>query len=287
MHACTFTRLSLVGSLVIATGVAHAQRIENGPSDGSRSQRTADAASGNEQIRILVQGTLATNQVAIGGEITGTTISANGLTFEIDLSDQAQAARRVEKWDGQPVSVEGSLYAKRSPERGQRLLIRPTRIRPLHSLHDPRNKSMKNAFDSGASKSDSTPDSRPNASAKNLRMEELRWQRRPLLIFAPDQTSDSLQKQTEPITDVREKIDERDMAILQIVGSRGTIDGQPLTSESVRQLRSRYDIDQDQFAVLLVGKDGTVKLKRNEPVAWKTLFERIDSMPMRKREMQQ
>jgi len=43
--------------------------------------------------------------------------------------------------------------------------------------------------------------------------------------------------------------------------------------------------DFDDFAVIPVGKDGTVKLRKDRPVAPKDIFRLIDSMPMRQREM--
>jgi len=39
------------------------------------------------------------------------------------------------------------------------------------------------------------------------------------------------------------------------------------------------------FRVRLVGKDGSVKLDRGEPVGTTTLFSLIDAMPMRRAEM--
>jgi len=40
------------------------------------------------------------------------------------------------------------------------------------------------------------------------------------------------------------------------------------------------------FQVLLIGKDGGVKLRSSEPVSMKDLFGLIDSMPMRQQEME-
>jgi len=39
------------------------------------------------------------------------------------------------------------------------------------------------------------------------------------------------------------------------------------------------------FQVLLIGKDGGVKLRSSGPVSMKDLFGLIDSMPMRQQEM--
>ena len=50
-------------------------------------------------------------------------------------------------------------------------------------------------------------------------------------------------------------------------------------------LRRRYGVAPDAFAVLLIGKDGGVKLRSARPLALRGLFEAIDAMPMRRAEM--
>jgi hypothetical protein len=41
------------------------------------------------------------------------------------------------------------------------------------------------------------------------------------------------------------------------------------------------------FSLILVGKDGGIKLKRSDQVDLREVFELIDSMPMRQNEMRQ
>lgn len=52
-------------------------------------------------------------------------------------------------------------------------------------------------------------------------------------------------------------------------------------------LRHRYGIGERDFAALLIGRDGGVKLRSKEPITAKELFGRIDEMPMRRREMRE
>lgn len=49
----------------------------------------------------------------------------------------------------------------------------------------------------------------------------------------------------------------------------------------------RYGVSEDLFALILVGKDGGVKLTRNEPIALDRIFALVDSMPMRRREIRE
>jgi len=81
--------------------------------------------------------------------------------------------------------------------------------------------------------------------------------------------------------------------ILVTVVERGTSrlrmtpsdDGRPLTDAAVRRLRDRFSVPPVAFRVILVGKDGTEKQRSAEPVSIRSIFDRIDAMPMRQREM--
>jgi hypothetical protein len=46
-------------------------------------------------------------------------------------------------------------------------------------------------------------------------------------------------------------------------------------------LRRRFSVAPDKFAVLLIGKDGGVKLRKSEPVERREFYALIDRMPMR------
>jgi transcriptional regulator with AAA-type ATPase domain len=50
-------------------------------------------------------------------------------------------------------------------------------------------------------------------------------------------------------------------------------------------VREQFRIPPQDFAVLLLGEDGTVKLRAANPVSADRLNELIDSMPTRKQEM--
>ena len=59
----------------------------------------------------------------------------------------------------------------------------------------------------------------------------------------------------------------------------------PLDSVEVHSIRKHYEIPQRAFKVILIGKDGGVKLKQDDTVSLEVIFERIDAMPMRKNEI--
>jgi hypothetical protein len=51
--------------------------------------------------------------------------------------------------------------------------------------------------------------------------------------------------------------------------------------------RREFGIGRGDFAVVLVGKDGGEKLRSTEPLRSRDLLDRIDAMPMRRREMRE
>lgn len=88
-----------------------------------------------------------------------------------------------------------------------------------------------------------------------------------------------LEKDNEGITD-------RDLLILHIEDEKVRFLQKSTTSDlSGNWLRSRYNIPEDEFRYILIGKDGGVKLNNNDFVPNEDLFSVIDAMPMRQREM--
>jgi hypothetical protein len=105
----------------------------------------------------------------------------------------------------------------------------------------------------------------------------MRWQKRVLLVSAPDATDPLLKEQRLVLSRWRAGAEDRDLAVVEIVG--GTVAG---TDEAARVLRQRYKLPTTDFAVLLIGKDGGTKLRRTQPISSVILGETIDAMPMRR-----
>jgi len=55
-----------------------------------------------------------------------------------------------------------------------------------------------------------------------------------------------------------------------------------LASEAALSLRKRYKVNLGEFAVLLVGMDGGIKLNRQNEIRVEDIFDLIDTMPMRR-----
>lgn len=121
----------------------------------------------------------------------------------------------------------------------------------------------------------------PNA----RRMDDYQWEKRVLvLVSAPD--AEALAQQLSTLSDDIDALDERDLVVLQLSG-QSTIalygDDQAPSAEMLRtSLRLGNDTD---FEILLIGKDGDIKLRSPKPLEANEIFQVIDAMPMRLQEM--
>ena len=80
---------------------------------------------------------------------------------------------------------------------------------------------------------------------------------------------------------------ERDLLIVEIFEEgESRAGGRVLSKEAAEALRGRFAPQRGAFQAILIGKDGLVKLKSEQPVATRDLFGLIDSMPMRRQEME-
>ena len=109
-------------------------------------------------------------------------------------------------------------------------------------------------------------------SLKQASIDQYRWNKRPILVFASSGQDEGYTKQLDVLRSDRRGLAERDIVVLSDLDSRATGD-----------LREALRIE--GFEVVLIGKDGGVKLRSKTPVSLDRLFARIDSMPMRQREM--
>ena len=116
-------------------------------------------------------------------------------------------------------------------------------------------------------------------------MDDYAWSHRPLLVFADDEDSEALAEQRAVLREAADGLDERHMLVVEVVGKSVKADGLRVATD-VDELKKRYGVDLSQpLAVLLIGKDTGVKLRRTRPVAMEEVFGLIDSMPMRRQEM--
>lgn len=112
-----------------------------------------------------------------------------------------------------------------------------------------------------------------------------RWEKRILLVFAAEETA-AQKEQLEIFDRNPEGMKERELVVYEITGSKVVHpDGSQSGKEAADKLRKHYEVSEQQFSVILIGKDGSEKLRQNEVLSAEKLFAVIDSMPMRRQEM--
>lgn len=112
-------------------------------------------------------------------------------------------------------------------------------------------------------------------------LDQFQWKSRVLVIFS-DKDNARAARQENQLMAEREGLSERDIVVLRVRGSASTFlfgAGEPVNAEALRGDLDKQD--DGEFVLLLIGKDGTVKLRAPEPIQSTELFAIIDSMPMR------
>ncbi|MEZ2415916.1 DUF4174 domain-containing protein [Muriicola sp. E247] len=107
-----------------------------------------------------------------------------------------------------------------------------------------------------------------------------RWKNRILLLCDSGEGLEKSKSQLQLFSSYQKGLEERDLIIL-------IYDGNTIKDEKFRTVSgvSKKEIEFEQEGVFLIGKDGGVKLESGfytEPI---TIFDLIDSMPMRRAEM--
>ncbi|NIQ37645.1 MAG: DUF4174 domain-containing protein [Proteobacteria bacterium] len=121
-----------------------------------------------------------------------------------------------------------------------------------------------------------------------LDLAKYRWKNRLLLLFAPHEEDKTYLNFIEKLQGQEDQITDRDLIIVAIFESgESRLGDSSIDQHSAASLRNRFSIQPGQFIVVLVGKDGGEKLRRNSEVELNEIFSLIDSMPMRQREMRE
>ena len=119
---------------------------------------------------------------------------------------------------------------------------------------------------------------RPNVSSLEQTLRSHYWQKRVLLVAAPAPDHPAFKEQKALLAPQRDGLAARDVVVLDVIYNR--------LSEADKQfLTQKMGVQPAQFAAVLIGKDGGVKLKSTRPIAPATLFGTVDKMPMRRQEM--
>lgn len=102
-------------------------------------------------------------------------------------------------------------------------------------------------------------------------LDSFRWKNR-LIVFVSEPANPNLNTQKKLFKELENEVADRDILFLE-------------RKVNDEELISRFQLEQNFEGVLLIGKDGGLKFSKPFVVQVQTLFELIDSMPMRKAEM--
>jgi hypothetical protein len=119
-------------------------------------------------------------------------------------------------------------------------------------------------------------------------LNEYRWKNRPILLFAPSKADSAFQQIDKNINGLQDELDDRDIVLFQLFTAGKSAAGDTLLDEeTAAELYRIYDVNPEAVTLVLIGKDGGEKLRQHiDEIDFKTVFDRIDAMPMRRREMQ-
>lgn len=117
-------------------------------------------------------------------------------------------------------------------------------------------------------------------------LKDYQWKNRVLLVFSPEDSEFTLTSQYKVYDKHQAGFDDRDLLIFHI----SDLDipdefGTPVPTDRHPELKKRFGIPEGEFTIILIGKDGTEKLRSNDVLTNDKLFGVIDAMPMRQREM--
>jgi hypothetical protein len=112
------------------------------------------------------------------------------------------------------------------------------------------------------------------------------WKNRLLLVFSPTTSDPAFTAFNLTIARERREVEDRDLIVVRIFEKGPSrLDEQPLSQQDAERLRRRFEITSGRLTVILIGKDGGVKMVREGQAELQEIFALIDRMPMRQREM--
>ncbi|MEM9856123.1 MAG: DUF4174 domain-containing protein [Bacteroidota bacterium] len=115
-------------------------------------------------------------------------------------------------------------------------------------------------------------------------LEPYQWKNRVILIYSNDQ--EQMADQLDVFTSEKSGFLDRDLVVFSLNADSGVNPAEnPLSEAEYKWLMKQYFTNMENFGVVLIGKDGGVKLESSVPVRTAKLFDLIDSMPMRIHEM--
>ena len=117
-------------------------------------------------------------------------------------------------------------------------------------------------------------------------LSQFKWKNRLLLLFSPHRDHPFFGSLHQAMTNRKGDVANRDLIVFEIFEEGPSrVNGGDIDPQNVLSLRKQFNAPSGEFTLVLIGKDGELKLKRRERTEIEDIFGLIDSMPMRRQEM--
>ena len=113
----------------------------------------------------------------------------------------------------------------------------------------------------------------------------LRDRSRVLLVFAPSSEDVRMEKQLHRLRDHAAEATERDLVTIALPAAGAAASERRMDAVEAAAVRRQFRVEDSDFLVVLVGKDGGEKLRSSKVLSFEQLRAVIDAMPMRQQEM--
>jgi hypothetical protein len=132
---------------------------------------------------------------------------------------------------------------------------------------------------------------KPTCALRPTSLIQMRHCYRPFLVFSPSASDPRLIRQQSLLDEAADDMMDRFVLLLPVAPQSASY--KPpldtpytlLNQKELTSIRSRFQVPENQFTVLLLGEDGSIKFRSTVPVTISRLNSLIDAMPDRKVEM--
>lgn len=114
-------------------------------------------------------------------------------------------------------------------------------------------------------------------------LSDFNWKNRVVLVFG-DAGDQKVARQISLLERQKEELADRDMVVIQVSSQEARIVYGEVAVINAGSLKKAADVSGNGFHIVLVGKDGGVKLRSEHVVTDIEMFDLIDRMPMRRAE---
>lgn len=116
-------------------------------------------------------------------------------------------------------------------------------------------------------------------------LSQYQWSQRVLLVFSSVLDNVNLVQQRQLLAGQDDPLQERDLLVIQVIPGHAVFINGEKTDYQPAQFMKHFMVDKLGFYVVLIGKDGGKKLETTSVLEIQRIYDTIDAMPMRQREM--